>query len=401
LNGSPATPPRADAIVVAAGSSERMGGLDKLAWPIAGRPLLAHTLAALAAVDDVATIVVVTTPERQPDLASVDWLPAKVHAVVSGGARRQDSVAAGFAALEAIAPDPDGSRVVLVHDGARPVVGPALVAAVTEAADRYGAAIPVAPVVETIKRLDGDRIVGTVDRATLGSAQTPQGVRRSLWRQATADPIAAEGTWTDEAALLEACNITVHAVPGDPSNIKVTMPADLARVAAHLSPTAPPTRSGIGQDTHPFGPGTPLMLGGIAIERAPRLAGHSDGDVALHAIADALLGAAALGDLGRHYPAGPATPAGIASGELLSGVIERLSDAGWRPASVDLTIVGARPRLATHLEAMRAAIAGMLALPVERVSVKASTGNLDGSEGAGRAISVLALATILPLEPVG
>ena len=386
--------PSADAIVVAAGSSQRMGGVDKLGWTVAGRPLLAHTLDGLAAAEDIERIVVVTSADRRDALAGAPWLPAKVAAVVPGGARRQDSVAAGFAALEALAPDVPGERVVLVHDGARPIVGAALVTSVTEAAHRHGAAIPVLAVAETIKRIDGDRVAETIDRATLGAAQTPQGVRRAVWRTAQADPVAAAGTWTDEAALLEACRIPVHVVPGDPSNLKVTVPADLSRVVALLAPDAPTVRFGIGQDAHPFGPGTPLMLGGIAIDGAPRLAGHSDGDVALHAVADALLGATALGDLGRHFPADASTPAGIASSTLLASVVCRLAEAGWRPVAVDLTITAARPRLAGRLDAMRAAIATELGVDRDRVSVKASTGNLDGSDGAGRSISALALATV-------
>jgi 2-C-methyl-D-erythritol 4-phosphate cytidylyltransferase/2-C-methyl-D-erythritol 2,4-cyclodiphosphate synthase len=283
------------------------------------------------------------------------------------------------------------------------VISPELVAAVAAAAGRHGAAIPVVPVVETVKRLDGDHVTGTVDRTTLGAAQTPQGFRRSIWRSAAASAEVSTTTWTDEAALLEACRIDVHVVPGDPANLKVTTPADLARAAASLSPVgsgtpaiavAPATRYGIGHDSHPFGPGSTLHLGGIEIDGAPRLAGHSDGDVALHAIADALLGAAALGDLGRLFPATSATPAGVASRDLLAAVVARVAEAGWRPAAVDLTIVGARPRLAGRLDAMRAAIAGLLGLDIGRVSVKASTGNLDGSEGAGRSMSALALATL-------
>jgi 2-C-methyl-D-erythritol 2,4-cyclodiphosphate synthase len=165
-------------------------------------------------------------------------------------------------------------------------------------------------------------------------------------------------------------------------------------VAALLAPDALTVRFGIGQDAHPFGPGTPLMLGGIAIDGAPRLAGHSDGDVALHAVADALLGATALGDLGRHFPADASTPAGIASRTLLASVVARLAEAGWRPVAIDLTITAARPRLSGRLEAMREAIAAVLGVDRDRVSVKASTGNLDGSDGAGRSISALALATV-------
>ena len=371
-----------------------MGGVDKLAWMIAGRPLLSFTLDGLAAAREVESIVVVTSPDRQAALAGASWLPEAVRAVVVGGARRQDLVAAGFTALESLVPDPGGDRVMLVHDGARPAVRPELITAVTQAAHRHGSAIPVVPLVETIKRVTSDRVAGTVDRTTLGAAQTPQGVRRAVWRAAMDDPLATTGTWTDEAALLEACKIPVHVVPGDPSNLKVTMPADLARAAAILAPDDSTLRSGVGHDAHPFGPGAPLVLGGIAFEGVPRLLGHSDGDVALHAIADALLGAAALGDLGRHFPAGPSTPAGIASGEMLATVVERLAEHGWRPRSVDVTIIAARPRLADRLDLMRASVAARLAIPLEQVSLKASTGNLDGSEGAGRSISALALATI-------
>jgi 2-C-methyl-D-erythritol 4-phosphate cytidylyltransferase/2-C-methyl-D-erythritol 2,4-cyclodiphosphate synthase len=395
---------RADAIVVAAGASERMGGTDKLLARIGGRPLLAYTLAALRAAPEVASIVVVTSADRRRELEGGPWLPAGGSAAggrggegitfVEGGARRQDSVRAGFEALEGAFPDAGGDRVVLVHDGARPVVPAALVSAVVEAAARYGAAIPVVPVAETLKRVEGDVIAETVDRSGLAAAQTPQAVRRGLLRTALASPEARDGTWTDEAALLEACRIAVHVVPGDPGNLKVTVPADLARAAELLAGPVPTRRTGIGHDAHPFGPGEPLRLGGVEIAGAPRLHGHSDGDVVLHAVADALLGAAGLGDLGRLFPPDASTPVGIDSRELLAQVVARLADAGWRPAEVDLTVVAHRPRLAAHLDAMRAVIAADLGLEPKAVSVKASTGNLDGSEGAGRSISTLALATI-------
>jgi 2-C-methyl-D-erythritol 4-phosphate cytidylyltransferase/2-C-methyl-D-erythritol 2,4-cyclodiphosphate synthase len=372
-----------DAIVVAAGSSRRMGGRDKLAAEIEGRPLLAWTLEAIAAGPGVERIVIVTAADRVEEVRAVPWLPATVLAVVPGGERRQDSVAAGFAALERLAPG-GPERPVLVHDGARPVVSPRLVAAVAEATARGGAAIPVVPVAETLKRVADGLIETTVDRTPFAAAQTPQGVTRGLLRDAYARfPPGGAETWTDEASLLEACRIPVHAIPGETSNLKVTLAEDLVRAEASLLGRARP-RAGVGSDSHPFGPGSPLALGGVRIEGAPRLHGHSDGDVALHAVADALLGAASLGDLGRHFPADRSTPRGIASGELLRSVVARVREAGYRPTSVDLTIVAARPRLAGRLDPMRDAIAGLLGLAPDRVNVKASTGNLAGMEGAGR-----------------
>ena len=372
-----------------------MDGTDKLLATIGGRPLLAHTLAALAGASEVASIVVVTSTDRRRALERGPWLPEGVTlGFAEGGARRQDSVRAGFDALERLVPDPEGDRVVLVHDGARPHVPPTLIAAVIEAAATHGAAIPVVPLAETLKRVDGERIAETVDRSGLATAQTPQGVRRRLLRTALESSQADAGTWTDEAALLEACRIPVHVVPGDAANLKVTVPADLARATYLLTGSDATRRTGIGHDAHPFGPGEPLRLGGVEIQGAPRLYGHSDGDVVLHAVADALLGAAGLGDLGRSFPADASTPAGIDSRELLAAIVARLADAGWWPAGVDLTIVALRPRLGDQLDAMRAAIAGILGLPPDAVSVKASSGNLDGSEGAGRSISTLALATI-------
>ncbi len=384
----------ADVIVVAAGSSTRMGGTDKLGAMIGDRPLLAHTLRALATAPGVASLIVVSTADRRRLLEDGGWAPTGRTSFANGGDRRCDSVRAGFDALEIAVPDPDGERIVLVHDGARPMVSASLVAAVIAATVSYGAAIPVIPLTETIKRVLDDRVETTVDRSSLAAAQTPQGVRRGILRTAFTSPVAAERTWTDEAALLEACRIPVHAVPGEPGNIKVTVPADLARAEYALVGSFRSRRTGIGHDSHPFGPGDRLRLGGVEIPGAPGLHGHSDGDVALHAIADALLGAAGLGDLGRLFPAGSATPRGIDSREIMATVVARLAVVGWQPAAVDLTIVGARPRLGDHLDAMRDAIATLLRVPREAINVKASTGNLDGSEGAGRSISTLALATI-------
>ena len=381
-----------DVIVVAAGRSTRMGGDDKLAIEIGGRPLLAWTLAAIGAASEVERVVVVTSAARRAAVAGAAWLPGSVVDVVAGGERRQESVHAGFLALEGLSGD--AARVVLVHDAARPLVQPALIGAVAEATARHGAAIPIVPIAETLKRIDGELVGGTVDRIGLGAAQTPQGVRLDVLREAYRRfPADGPETWTDEAALLEACSIAVHVVPGDPGNLKVTVPADLRRATAALTATRA-TRTGIGHDSHPFGPGSPLVLGGVEIVGAPRLLGHSDGDVVLHALADALLGATAQGDLGRLYPADARTPRGIAGAALIDEVRRRVEHGGWRAAAVDLTVIAARPRLADHLEPMRLGIARLLGLDPVAVSVKASTGNLDGPEGAGRSISALVVATV-------
>ncbi len=383
----------ADVIVVAAGASRRMGGLDKLQARIAGRPLLDWTLDALARTPGIERIVVVAAADRVEELRARNRWPSAVVGIVPGGERRQDSVAAGFEALESLAPA-TAERVLLVHDGARPLVSADLTRRVVEATAAHGAAIPVVPVAETLKRVAGDLVEGTVERVPLAAAQTPQGVRRGLLRDAYRRfPPDGPESWTDEASLLEACRIAVHAIPGETSNIKVTLAEDLDRAEAAIGWRAR-TRVGYGSDSHPFGPGEPLVLGGVEIGGAPRLHGHSDGDVVLHAIADALLGAASLGDLGRLFPAGPETPRGIASGELLRTVLDLLSDAGCRPTSIDVTIVGSRPRLAGRLDALRESVARLVGLPPDRVSVKASTGNLIGAEGAGRAVSARAVAVV-------
>jgi 2-C-methyl-D-erythritol 4-phosphate cytidylyltransferase / 2-C-methyl-D-erythritol 2,4-cyclodiphosphate synthase len=338
-------------------------------------------------------MVVVTSSEAQSAVAAAGWLPSTVIDVVAGGERRQESVHAGFVAFDRHAPDEAG--VVLVHDAARPLVSPALVAAVAQATSRHGAAIPIVPVAETLKRIDSGLVGATVDRTDLGAAQTPQGVRRDLLRAAyRSHPPHGPDTWTDEAALLEACSIAVHVVPGDPANLKVTLPGDLERAATALT-LGRSVRTGIGHDSHPFGPEMSLRLGGVEIAAAPRLYGHSDGDVVLHALADALLGATGLGDLGRLFPADERTPRGVASTALLLEVRRRMETSGWRAMSVDLTVIAARPRLAAHLEPMRESIAALLGLDAGSVNVKASSGNLDGSDGAGRSISAIAVATVV------
>ena len=395
-----------------------MGGSDKLEAMLSGKSVLRRSVEALAA-GGVETMVIVTSPGNVAEVAAFPWLPDCVAAVIAGGSRRQESVALGVAAVREAAEDAGGSdhleeAVVLVHDAARPLVGASLVRAVAAATARTGAAIPVLPVAETLKRLAGDFVGETVDRIDVVAAQTPQGVKLGLFDRAYGRfAPGGEQTWTDEASLLEACRIPVQAIPGEPSNLKVTVPADLERAQAFLDaglvPDVPAAaarrrvaaRVGFGTDGHSFGPGEPLMLGGVRIDGAPKLQGHSDGDAALHAVADALLGAAGLGDLGRVFPADHRTPKGIASAVMLADVAARVRAAGFAIESLDLTITAARPKLAARLPEMERAIAAALELGPEQVNVKASTGNLAGNEGAGRSISADAVAWLVRVEGGG
>jgi len=400
--------PFADVIVVAAGASSRMGGIDKLDSVVGGLPILAHSVRAIAAAPEVRRILIVATDDRIEAIADAPWLPSTA-VLVTGGARRQESVWRGFDHLLTNAHQGASEpEVTLVHDGARPLVSTALVSAVALAARIHGAAIPVLPVGDTIKRLARDgTVVGAGERSTLGAAQTPQGVRTRFLREAFARfPADGPDEFTDEAALLEACKLPVHAIPGDERNLKVTLPGDVTRVALLLGtdPVADPistdrsdagrVRVGFGSDSHPFGPGMGLALGGLLIDGAPRLHGHSDGDVLLHAIAGALLGAAGLGDLGRMFPAGPETPSGVASSHLVEEVLRGIRSSGFAVQTIDCTIVGARPRLAARLPAISARVADLLAIDRSAVNVKASTGNLDGMEGAGRGISATAVVAL-------
>ncbi len=377
----------ADAIVVAAGSSRRMGGRDKLLEPIGGRPALAWSLRTMSGAPSVARVILVTARERVAEMSLRPWVSELGVSIVAGGSRRQDSVAAGLAACD--------SEVVLVHDGARPLVRVETVQAVAAAARERGAALPVLPVADSIKRVDPDGRAMAVDRADLFRAQTPQGARRELLVAAFAALGGPDRDWTDEAALLEAHGVPVSIVPGDPHNIKLTEPADVEAARALADDHEGP-RYGSATDRHPFGPEDGLVLGGIRLPDAPRLFGHSDGDVVLHAIADACLGAAGLPDLGRQFPASDPSSSGADSAELLRVVLGRVVARGWRPGSADVSIVAARPHLGgRRLEDIRERLAELLSVPLERVGVRASTGNLSGEEGYGLAISASALVGLV------
>lgn len=369
----------ADAVIVAAGGSTRMGGGDKMAEGLLGRSLLQWSVDNMAAAGSVARVIVVARPDRVADLAAQPWLSGAT--VVAGGKRRSDSVRAGVTAATA--------DVVLVHDGARPLASPALADAVANAAAQHGAAVPVVPVVDSLKRDKGETLGESVERDGLVRAQTPQGARRQLLVDAMA--AAGDEAFSDEAALLESRGIAIATVPGEPQNIKVTLAQDLEMVRA-LARGSAEARVGLGQDSHAFGPDLGLWLGGIQIEAAPRLYGHSDGDVVLHALATAILSATGNGDLGQLFPSDDSRTTGIASSNLLRHAVTMANQSGWAVESAQVSLVGARPKLGGHwLDQMAANVAGLLALSRDSVAINASTGNLSGDAGAGRVITATAL----------
>lgn len=364
-----------------------MGGQDKLAALIAGRPVLRWAVEALAAAPEIAKVIVVTSPHRAASLRASDWLGPLDALVVGGGSRRQESVAAGLRAASA--------DIVLVHDAARPFVSPGLISRVIAGVQQHGSAIPVLPVVDALKRVEGGTISAAADRAGLFRAQTPQGARRDLLLRAASAHAAGRDEIPDEAELLAREGVAVHTVEGEVANIKVTVPEDLS-MARRLAGEGAGQRVAMGSDSHPFGPADGLRLGGLLIEAAPRLHGHSDGDVVLHALCDGLLAASGLGDLGRLFPSGERATRGIDSRSLVAEVLGHLERAGQAADSVDVTVLGARPRLGgERLDAMARSIAALTGVPLGRVSVKAASGNLGGDEGAGRAISATCLVSLV------
>jgi 2-C-methyl-D-erythritol 4-phosphate cytidylyltransferase/2-C-methyl-D-erythritol 2,4-cyclodiphosphate synthase len=376
------TTPFADAVIVAAGGSTRMGGADKMSELVLGRSLLQWSVEQMAAAESVARVIVVARADRVAELAAAPWLSGVT--VVPGGERRSDSVRAGVAAAT--------GHVVLIHDGARPLATAALADAVANAAAQHGAAVPVVPVVDSLKRDAGEMLGESVIRDGLVRAQTPQGARRQILLDAMA--AAGDEAFSDEAALLERRGVAIATVPGEAQNIKVTNPADLDMVRA-LARGSSESRIGLGQDSHGFGPDLGLWLGGIEIANAPRLYGHSDGDVVLHAIATAILSATGNGDLGRLFPPTDNKTSGIASTDLLREAVARADGSGWAVESVQVSVVGARPKLGgQRLDAMAANVAELLAISRDSVAINASTGNLAGDEGAGRVITATALVGV-------
>ncbi len=382
---------RVAAVVVAAGQGVRAGGaLPKQFRRIAGETLLEHALSAFAEAPKVAFVQPVIRPE---DLAIVRTLTSGMNilAPVSGGPTRQASVRAGLEALLPRSPD-----IVLIHDAARPFASANLIARAIEAAEKTGAAIPALPVTDTVKRVDqAGTVEATLDRNSIRLVQTPQAFAFPALLEAH-QRAAAQGRndFTDDAALAEWAGMKVSVFAGEPGNIKLTTPEDFARAEAIQSAALGDVRTGSGLDVHAFGPGDHVTLGGIRIPHSHSLTGHSDADVALHALTDAILGALADGDIGAHFPPSDPQWRGASSDRFLAFAVERVRARGGRIAHLDLTIVCEAPRIGEHRDTMRASIARFAGIGIERVSVKATTSEKLGFTGRGEGIAAYATATV-------
>jgi 2-C-methyl-D-erythritol 4-phosphate cytidylyltransferase/2-C-methyl-D-erythritol 2,4-cyclodiphosphate synthase len=389
------------AVLVAAGQGRRFGA-DKLWLDFWGRPVWRWSLDTLLSVPDMATVVLVVPPddvERFTEALPNDGA-GRVQ-VVAGGAERTDSVVAGITALTASGVADE--TPVLVHDAARPAATPELMVRVVAAVKAGTGVVPVVPVADSLKTLDASRAVtGSVDRAAVLAAQTPQGGTLRQIRAAMEETHAWGRVATDEAEAMKAGGIPVRAVDGEALNRKLTEPGDdamlraaLAGWAAPMSAPAPATegaRAGIGFDAHRLEPGRRMRLGGL--DWPGETAGLADGDAALHAVTDALLGAAGLGDIGSLYPPDDERWAGADSAELLQGAVERLGQAGWRPHNVDLAVAARRPPIAPRRDELVKRIAALCGLEPGAVSVKGTTS--DGLGFAGEeGVAAFAVATVV------
>jgi 2-C-methyl-D-erythritol 4-phosphate cytidylyltransferase/2-C-methyl-D-erythritol 2,4-cyclodiphosphate synthase len=396
-------------VVVAAGSGSRLAraGLPapKQFAHHDGRPLFWHAARRLAACPALAGLVLVFPADRLTEATALARQCAEGDGMVlpllavPGGARRQDSVLAGLSAL------PAGCGYVLVHDAARPFVDPSLTARVVQALfSGKKAVIPAVAVTDTITRVGADGVaLETLPRGELVAVQTPQGFDLQTLRMAHEAARADDFTATDDASMVARIGVEVHVVEGSPENVKITHPADLALLAGAQAPKPPVPVVGHGYDVHRYaGPhettaanARPMKLGGVLIPGGPAVLAHSDGDVLLHAITDALLGCLGLGDIGTLFPDSDPALSGMESGIFLSEVMLRLARAGMTLVHLDATIIAQIPKIAPHREFIRSNLASLLGLPPERVGLKATTEEGLGFTGEKRGVKAVALVTVL------
>jgi len=378
------------AILLAAGSGSRFGGVvPKQYLSIAGKPVLRHAAEALldsGLVHALQPVCVAGDEARLAEaLAGLPSLPP-----VAGGATRAQSVQAGLNALAARAP-----AIVLVHDAARPIVPPGTIAALLEALSRAPGAIPAQPVSDTLKAGAEGMVARTVPRAGLFRAQTPQGFRYDVLRAAHAGAHAA--TATDDAELLERAGHAVALVAGSEHNIKITWPEDIARV--NIPAPMMICRVGTGFDVHRLVEGRPLIICGVTIPHDRGLDGHSDADVGIHALCDAIYGALGEGDIGAHFPPSEMRWLDADSAQFLVHAASRIAARGGRLVNADVTLIAERPKFRPHVEAMRARLAELLGVQVSRIGVKATTTEKLGFTGREEGIAAQAAVSVLMAEP--
>jgi 2-C-methyl-D-erythritol 4-phosphate cytidylyltransferase / 2-C-methyl-D-erythritol 2,4-cyclodiphosphate synthase len=374
---------RVGVVIVAGGRGARLGAdQPKQFLDIGGRTMLQRSVDAFDSHPRISECVVVL-PDDEGHLGAISgthrWL------ITTGGPRRQDSVQNGLKEFSS------KIDLVLIHDAARPFVSTALIHRVIDAASKSGAAVPAVRAIDTVKHVDAETMTvkATLPREEVWLAQTPQGFLRAKLDQAYAANAGADVT--DEGMLIERAGMPVTIVPGDPDNIKITTPEDLAKARGFVA--AP--RVGSGYDLHRLVAGRPLVLAGVPLpfDKGPH--GHSDGDVLCHALTDAILGAAAAGDIGRHFSNTDPKWKDAPGLDLLGRAVAIVRDAGFVPASVDVTVILEQPKLAPHIDAMRASLAAVLGVGVAAVSVKGKTNEGVDAVGRGEAIAAHAVAVLV------
>ena len=381
------------ALVVAAGRGERAGpgGLPKQYRRVSGQPLLARTLNALLTIQTIDRVIPVIGDGQEEMFAGLGLSDARLSTPVIGGETRQVSVLRGLEALADAPPD-----IVLIHDGARPFVNAVLIDNVVAALADADGALPVTLVTDTIKRsLDGKTVGGTEDRTQLFAAQTPQGFHFDAIYNAHRRAIEMSDGFTDDAAIAEWAGLSVALAQGDTRNIKITLPGDFERAERMMSEgQAMETRVGSGYDVHAFTEGDAVVLGNIAIPHTTRLKGHSDADVVLHALSDAIYGALADGDIGKHFPPSEMEWKDADSSIFLDHAANLVRQRGGRLVHMDATIICEYPKIGPHVDAMRARIAEIAGVSVDRVAIKATTSERLGFTGREEGIAAQAVATI-------
>jgi 2-C-methyl-D-erythritol 4-phosphate cytidylyltransferase/2-C-methyl-D-erythritol 2,4-cyclodiphosphate synthase len=353
----------ATAVIAAAGSGTRFGS-DKLSIKLLGKPVLVWTLEAFQKANSIQDIVIVTKDTRIPIVRELcdDFHITKVTHIVAGGETRQDSVYIGVTH--------SSQPIVAVHDGARPLISPHLIDKAVDEAEKYGAAVVCVPAKDTIKQAENNVVLTTPDRSQLYLAQTPQVFQKELYLNAA---VTTTITATDDVALLEQQGVQVRVVLGEEKNIKITTEQDLKTASAILGESPSQIRIGHGYDVHKLAEERKLILCGVEIPFEMGLMGHSDADVCAHALTDAILGALALGDIGKHFPDTDQKYKDINSLLLLEKVIQLISTKGWYLMNADITIAAQRPKLSPYIPEMRENLAGICGISTDCISVKATT----------------------------